>query len=135
METLRLAREVGGHDLGRLLRSTAASVKGRLSSSHGERGTSTQPDVSGPSRSPRTIDAERFLATVEADKLRGTYVDPSAGRVTFGEYAEQWRTMQVHRPSTQAYVETMLRRHAVPHFGAMALANVRPSHVQAGYAD
>ncbi len=53
VETLRLAREVGGHDLGRLLRSTAASVKGRLSASHGERGTSTQPDVSGPSRSPR----------------------------------------------------------------------------------
>ncbi len=27
----------------------------------------------------RKLDAERFLATVETDKLRGTYLDPDAG--------------------------------------------------------
>ncbi|WP_199907634.1 hypothetical protein [Nocardioides terrigena] len=47
----------------------------------------------------------------------GQYVDPNAGRITFGEYAEQWRAAQVHRPNSQAHVETMPRRHACPMFG------------------
>jgi hypothetical protein len=38
----------------------------------------------------RKLDAERFLATVETDKLRGAYVDPDAGRVTLREYGEEW---------------------------------------------
>ena len=32
-------------------------------------------------------------------------------KVTVREYAEQRRAAQVHRPSTKAHVETMLRRH------------------------
>ncbi len=80
---------------------------------------------------PRRVDAERFVATVEADKLRGTYVDPTAGRCTFATYADQWRQAQVHRPTTRAHAETMLRRHALPHFGDRSLASVRPSQVQA----
>lgn len=79
----------------------------------------------------RKTDAERFLTTMQADVLRGTYVDPVAGRVTFTEYAAQWRAAQVHRPTTRAYVETMIRRHALPHFGARSLGSVRPSEVQA----
>lgn len=79
----------------------------------------------------RKGDADRFAATVEADKLRGTYVDPRAGKVTFQDYAEQWRAGQVHRPTTTAHVETMLRRHAYPVLGDRALASIRPSEVQA----
>jgi hypothetical protein len=52
--------------------------------------------------------------------------------VTFAEYAEQWRAGQVHRPTTAAYVETMLRRHAYPDLGGRALSSIRPSEVQAG---
>ena len=42
---------------------------------------------------------------------------PKAGRITFREYAEHWRQAQVHRPSSAAHVERMLRRHAYPTFG------------------
>jgi len=51
--------------------------------------------------------------------------------VTFQEYAEQWRASQVHRPTTQAHHETMLRRHAYPHLGHRPMADIRPSEIQA----
>jgi hypothetical protein len=45
----------------------------------------------------RKADAQRWLDEVTASMVRGEYVDPRAGRVTFKAYAEQWRTSQVHR--------------------------------------
>lgn len=47
------------------------------------------PDGRERSRSfDRKLDAQRFLATVEADKLRGSYIDPNAGKVTLQAFAE-----------------------------------------------
>ena len=80
---------------------------------------------------PRKIDADGYLTTVDHGLLTGTYIDPAAGKVTLREYAEQWRVGQVHRPSTVAHVETMLRRHAYPTLGGRPLAAIRPSEVQA----
>jgi hypothetical protein len=37
----------------------------------------------------RRVDAERFVATITADVLRGTYVDPDAGKVRSGTH--RWR--------------------------------------------
>jgi integrase len=79
---------------------------------------------------PRKIDAQRWLATVQTDILRGTYVDPKAGLVPFRDYAEEWRLAQMHRPTTSLYFETMLRRHAYPTFGERPLSSIRPSEVQ-----
>lgn len=79
----------------------------------------------------RKSDAERFLTGVEHGMLTGGYVAPEAGRRTFSDYAEAWKAVQVHRPSTVLHVETMLRRHAYPTFGDRALSSVRPSEVQA----
>lgn len=42
----------------------------------------------------RKPDAERFRTTVEADLLRGTYLDPDAGKITLRKYAEQWLDAQ-----------------------------------------
>ena len=50
----------------------------------------------------RKADAATFLATVEADKLRGTYVDPRAGKITLNEYAETFMAAQVWRAGTRA---------------------------------
>src|SRR4051794_2000645 len=73
------------------------------------------PDDGTRSRTfDRKVDAERFLTNIEHRKLTGAYVDPSAGRVTLKEYAEQWRKSQVHRATTAAQVETNLRRHVYP---------------------
>lgn len=78
----------------------------------------------------RRLDAERFLATVAADIVHGSYVDPNDPTL-FRDYAEDWRIAQVHRPTTRAHVETDLRRHAYPTFGDRRLSTIRPSEVQA----
>ena len=56
-----------------------------------------------PDRAKR--DAEAFLGSTEADKLRGTYIDPVAGRVTFGEFAENWLRTHSFDESTREITE------------------------------
>jgi len=79
----------------------------------------------------RKVDAQRWLDEVTASVVTGQYVAPDAGRVTFREYAEGWREAQVHRPTSAAKTESLLRIHAYPTFGAMPLRSILPSHVQA----
>jgi integrase len=79
----------------------------------------------------RKVDGQRWLDEVTAAVVTGAYVHPKAGQVTFRDYAEQWRASQVHRPTTRAHVETMLRRHAYPTFGSKPLSSILPSDVQA----
>lgn len=79
----------------------------------------------------RKGDAERFLDGVRGELARGLYIDPDGGRVRFREYAEQWRTAQIHRASTAAQAETYLRVHAYPYLGNRELGTVRRSEIQA----
>lgn len=75
-------------------------------------------------------EAEQFLATTVADIARGTWLDPAAGRVTFGEYAETWRLAQLHRPTTAEATESRIRNHmGVWH--DRPLGSIRPTEVQA----
>ncbi|MDZ7733972.1 MAG: hypothetical protein U5R31_13690 [Acidimicrobiia bacterium] len=88
----------------------------------------------GPQRArhfERKIDAERFLARMQSQLLDGSYVDPSAGQTSLGEYASSWRTAQVHRSTTVAQVDAHLRNHILPTFGDRAIASIRPTEVQA----
>lgn len=78
----------------------------------------------------RKIDADRFLTSVEHSKQTGSYIDPSAGKVTFKSYAEHWRGKQIHRRGTEAQIETNLRRHVYPRIGHRAVASIRQSEVQ-----
>ncbi|KQT89328.1 hypothetical protein ASG49_16235 [Marmoricola sp. Leaf446] len=83
----------------------------------------------------RKADGQRWLDEVTASVMTGNYVDPRAGRVTFGEYAAAWQASQVHRRNTAAAVDSALRVHALPRFGDRAIASVRPSEVQAWVND
>lgn len=97
---------------------------------HDRRWQARYRDPSGRQRSKtfkRRIDADRFLTSIESAKLTGGYVDPKAGRVTFREYAEDWRARQLWRESTTARIESDLRVHLYPAIGDMALSAVRPS--------
>jgi integrase len=80
---------------------------------------------------PRKVDAQRHLEGVLGDLLRGEYVRPEDGRVTFEEYAERWRASQVSKPSTARKIDQVLRLHAYPVLGTRRLASVRPSDIQA----
>lgn len=62
----------------------------------------------------RRQDAERFVVTVRADVLRGAYVDPNAGKVTFVELAERWLAAQTFDESSREATELRLRLHGQP---------------------
>src|SRR3954462_14794431 len=79
----------------------------------------------------RKVDAQRWLDEVTTSVITGTYVDPKAGKETVRAYAERWRAVQVHRPSTAELVEIVLRRHVYPRLGDRPLASVLPSDVKA----
>jgi integrase len=75
-------------------------------------------------------EAERFLTTVEGDKLRGAYVDPSSGRVAFTDYVAEWAERQLWRPSSRARQEGIITNHLTPAFGGRSIASIRHSQVQ-----
>src|SRR5690349_19665332 len=80
-------------------------------------------------------DADRFAATVEADKLRGHYVDHS-DRTTVAEYARAWASARPHRPSTARRVSSLIETHiAGTKLGGRRLSAVRPSEVQSWASD
>ena len=78
----------------------------------------------------RKVDAQRWLDETTTDLVTGRYVDPSAGQVTFRDYAQRWLTGQPHRPSTASLYERLLRLHVFPVFGDRALASIKRSDVQ-----
>lgn len=78
----------------------------------------------------RKVDAELWLATVKADIVRGTYLDPEAGRTTFEQFAERWRGQQPHRPGTARLYERTLRLHVIPVIGSRQLGTLRRSDIQ-----
>ncbi|MGI5519337.1 tyrosine-type recombinase/integrase [Micromonospora sp. CA-259024] len=81
-----------------------------------------------PDRGKR--DAEAFLVSVESDKLRGAYVDPAAGRITFAEYAENWLRTRSFDESTRETTEIRVRRHLLPYFGTRQVASIKPGHIR-----
>jgi integrase len=85
-------------------------------------------DPSGRERSKsfaRKVDAERFLVAIEDAKLRGAYVDPAAGRIGFGQWAERWYATTAHlKPSTRRDYRMLLDHQVLPAFGDWALASI-----------
>jgi integrase len=85
-------------------------------------------DPSGRERSrsfARKVDAERFLVGIEDAKLRGAYVDPAAGRIGIGEWAERWYLTTAHlKPSTRHDYRMLLDHQVLPAFGDWTLASI-----------
>jgi integrase len=73
----------------------------------------------------RKTDAQRFANTVETDKSRGDWLDPRLGRVTFGEWAEDWLAQLAHiKPKTRLDYESTLRRHVLPPLAGAPIVNL-----------
>jgi integrase len=81
---------------------------------------------------PRKIDAERFLTTIDHSMLTGGYVDPAAGRLTVGEWAERWLGGQVQlKPSTRVRYAGLLRVQVLPAWERVPLVAVTHTEVAA----
>jgi integrase len=82
------------------------------------------------------VEATRYLAQVETDLLRGSWADPKLGRVTFGEWVEQWRPTTANlRPGTLVLYDYLLRRFLLPAFEAVPLGRLDTMTVRAWLAD
>lgn len=95
------------------------------------RGRST--DADGRNRSQalsRKGDAEKFLATITADVLRGSYVDPQRSKLPFQDYAERWLAAQTPPPSPRRTYEIYLRTRINPALGRPALGSLTPTDVR-----
>ena len=91
-------------------------------------------DPSGRERAKsftRKKDAERFLTGIENDKLRGTWTDPTLGRVQLADWYALWRRATVAlRPNTEARDERLFRLHILPRFGSMPLVAITQYEVR-----
>ena len=77
-----------------------------------------------------------WLDRQTASLVRGDEVDPKAGRVTFDAYAAEWLTTKADvAASTMANIRGRLNRHALPYFGPMQMAAVRPTDARAFVAE
>src|SRR4051794_32836695 len=72
-------------------------------------------------------DAQRWLDDQTAHIVRGTYVDPGAGRTTFAEFYADWSSRQVWAPGTVAAMNLAAR--SVP-FADVPLRSLRRSHLE-----
>ena len=84
----------------------------------------------------RKVEAEAFLATIEADKLRGEWTDPRRARITFGEWNTQVQQSRVNlAASTRENDGSVIRSLILPTFGNAALSAIEPGHIRTWVAD
>jgi integrase len=85
-------------------------------------------DPAGAQRSKvfaRKVDADQWLTKSEHAKLRGTWVDPAAGKVGFGEWAERWyASTAALRPTTRRDYRKLLDQQVLPRFAGAPLAGI-----------
>lgn len=75
-------------------------------------------------------EARRFLAELDTSLTRGLYVDPHAGRVSFGNHARQWLASRNDELTTKARDASIMRTHVVPQWGDWPLAKIDHLSVQ-----
>lgn len=76
----------------------------------------------------RQIEAKRWVSTEEAKVVRGDWVNPAAGKITFTAFYADWAPRQVWLSSTRENAD--LATSGVT-FGDMQLRSIRRSHVEA----
>lgn len=73
----------------------------------------------------RRVDADRWRTTNEHARLTGAWVDPAAGKVPLGEWAERWfATTAALRHTTRRDYRKLLDQQVLPVFSGVALADI-----------
>lgn len=71
-----------------------------------------------------------WLTLKEAEIKRGDWLDPDAGKVAFGVYAETWINDHVLKPRTVELYRGLLKNHLVPTFGDVDLADIQDADIR-----
>ncbi|MHB1534023.1 MAG: tyrosine-type recombinase/integrase [Acidimicrobiales bacterium] len=81
-------------------------------------------------------EAVAFQVQERAAQMQGSWVDPRAGRLTLGAYAERWLAQRVGlRPRTQELYDYLLRHHVLPTFAGTELKAITVARVRAWHAE
>jgi integrase len=77
----------------------------------------------------RLEDARAFSRTTEADLVRGSWVDPDAGRVKFKDYSTAWIAQRTTArgalaPRTVELYRHQIKKHIEPTFGDVSLSRI-----------
>jgi hypothetical protein len=96
--------------------------------------------VPAPATFPTKRDADDWLATVQADMSRGTWLDPSKSGITLITYAQGWlasrrvkgrplalRTLETYRGSFDRWI--------LPRLGRLELGQITPAVVRRWHAE
>jgi integrase len=80
---------------------------------------------------PTKGDATQALLLARSDQARGQWVDPSVGRLMFGDYASDWlqHRSTIGRRTRELY-DSLLRNHLDPTFADLALADITTRSVR-----
>lgn len=81
-------------------------------------------------------DADKWLVTAEASKLKGEWIDPALGRTTLGDWVEQWQaTRRGLRPTTRVRDEGIIRNHILPAFSHRRLHTITRADIERWVTD
>lgn len=81
----------------------------------------------------RKVEAERYLVTLESDKLRGRYADPRLGRTRLVDWLDEWQPTRTNlSPATQIRDEASIRNHVIPELGDLAIGRSSPFMSRSG---
>jgi integrase len=84
----------------------------------------------------RKTDADRFMATIQANLIRGDWTDPRLSQITLEEWAERWLRSKSHlKPKTLAGYRSNLDVHVLPAFGRYQLRHIDRMSVEEWVAD
>src|SRR5207253_1235232 len=68
--------------------------------------------------------ATGFLAEVQCAVNRGLYVDPHAGRQTFGPYAKRWLAARSTERTTTARDTSLMNVHVIARWGDVPMSKI-----------
>lgn len=95
-------------------------------------------DPSGKERSRnfrRKVDADAFRATVEADKIRGQWLNPDLFRLPYADWWARWHAGRVNlRPSTHQRDTIYWRSLIEPSLGDIPIGRIQPDTLRAWIA-
>jgi integrase len=80
-------------------------------------------------------EAAAFLAQTTAAATTGAYVSPHAGRVLFGDHAQQWMASWNNEATTHARDASIMRTHVLAQWGTWRLAKIDHMAVQTWITD
>ena len=84
----------------------------------------------GPTTFKLKGDATRWLAGVQHEIERGSWIDPAWGTVTLRDYATSWLAQRTLRPRTVELYQGLLDRHILPDLGRVELGDLSPREVR-----